>query len=365
MNKLLVIIVVLTAFLFPMKCYAEEDYGQEEIVDALPDSVQDYLDENEITPDNSGALSLTPQSVIEEIWGIFSSEAVKPLKMLCMLIGVILLCAIVESMGDGAGSSTGAFRIVGILACSGMMCTYIADSISYAVETLNAAGTFMIAFVPAFAGIIAINGQTTTATVFGSILIIATQVFSQLSVTFLMPLSSSVLGISVAGAVNPDLKIGERAAAVKKAAVWGIGLLMTVFVGLLGMQSFITSSADSVAMKAAKFAVSNSVPIVGGAVSDALSTVKGSLALVKSSMGTFGIIAGVSLVMPALASVICYKLALTIAAAVSDMFGVSSMTSLLKSGESVITIIMSLLFCFMIMIIVSTALILAIGSGVA
>ena len=133
----------------------------------------------------------------------------------------------------------------------------------------------------------------------------------------------------------------------------------------MGMQSFITSSADSVAMKAAKFAVSNSVPIVGGAVSDALSTVKGSLALVKSSMGTFGIIAGVSLVMPALVSVICYKLALTIAAAISDMFGVSSLTSLLKSGESVITIIMSLLFCFMIMIIVSTALILAIGSGVA
>lgn len=365
MNKILIIMIILAAFLFPVKCYAEEDYGQDEIVDALPDTVQDYLDEKDITPDNSGALSLTPKDVIEEIWGLICNEAVKPLKMLCMLLGVILLCAIVESMGGSFGNTSDTFRIVGVLACAGMMCTYISESVSYALETINGAGTFMLAFVPAFAGMVALNGQTSTATVFGSILIVATQVFSQLSVTFLMPLSSSVLGISVAGAVNPDLKINNLAASVKKVVVWGIGLLMTVFVGLLGIQGFITTSADSVAMKAAKFAVSNSVPIVGGAVSDALSTVKGSITLVKSSMGTFGIIAGASLILPALISVVCYKLALTIAAAISEMFSVPSLTSLLRSGESVISIIIAMLFCFMIMIIVSTALVLLVGSGAA
>lgn len=365
MNKFVFALLLIVAVVFPFSSYAE-DYGQDEVYEALPDDVQEYFDENEITPDNNGALTYTPKSVLEDLWSIFSKEVVKPLKMLCVLLGVVILCALVESMRDstGNGSASVTFKVVGVLACAGMMCSYIAESITYATQTISSAGTFMLAFIPAFAGMVALNGQTSTATVFSSVLIIATQVFSQLAVTFLMPLSSSVLGISVAGAVNPELKIDNLATTVKKIVVWGIGLLMTVFVGLLSMQSFITTSADSITMKAAKFAVSSSVPIVGGAVSDALSTVKGSIALVKSSMGTFGIVAGAGLVLPALASVVCYKFALNIAAAVSDMFGVSPLTALLKSGESVITIVMALLFCFMIMVIVSTALVLIVGTGV-
>ena len=64
---------------------------------------------------------------------------------------------------------------------------------------------------------------------------------------------------------------------------------MTIFTGLLSIQSVVGSSADTLTSKTAKYVISNCVPVVGGAVSDAYSTVKGSLSLLKNGIGGVGI----------------------------------------------------------------------------
>ena len=139
---------------------------------------------------------------------------------------------------------------------------------------------------------------------------------------------------------------------------------MTLFVGLLSLQSFVTVSADNVTMKAAKFAVSTTIPIVGGAVSEALSTVKSTMGIMKGSIGTFGMISGALVILPSLVSAFCFKLALFIAGAVSDLFGTKALTELIKSGECVMSIVIAVLFCFMLLLSVSTAVILFSGAGV-
>lgn len=349
-----------------MPVRAEEyDYGQDELLHALPGEVADELAESGITPDNSGALGLSVGGVLDWLWQLFREEVTAPLRMLAALCGVALLCAVTEALRDSSGSSqaVNAFGIVGVLAGAGMMCAYVTQCVVRTGETLQAGGAFLLTFVPVFAGIMAVTGQLSTATAFNAVVLVASQVFSQLMITVLMPMTSSILGISVAGAVNPDLNIERVAELVKKIIIWAMGLLITVFVGLLSIQSFVTSSADSLTMKATKFAVSSSVPIVGGAVSDALGTVKGSLGLLKSSTGTFGIVAAVALLVPNLLSVLCYKIALAAAAAVSELFGVKPLAALARSGESVMTIIFAMLFSFALLAVVSVALMLFIGTG--
>lgn len=53
--------------------------------------------------------------------------------------------------------------------------------------------------------------------------------------------------------------------------------MMTVFTGLLSIQSIVGTSADTLGVKAAKFVVSNFVPIVGSAVADAYTTMRSGL----------------------------------------------------------------------------------------
>ena len=74
---------------------------------------------------------------------------------------------------------------------------------------------------------------------------------------------------------------------------------MTIFTGILSVQSIVGASADSVAVKAAKYVLSNSIPLVGSAASDAYSTVRGSILLLKNGVGGIGI--------AALAVMLCHR----------------------------------------------------------
>ena len=124
---------------------------------------------------------------------------------------------------------------------------------------------------------------------------------------------------------------------------------MTVFMSVLSAQTFVTNSADNVLIRTAKFAVSSGVPIVGGTISDAVNTVHASLSLMHSSIGTYGIAAGIVILLPSLISVVCYRFALTAAEAVSEVFGVKELSTLFRACGAVMSIIMAVIVCFLLL----------------
>ena len=243
------------------------------------------------------------------------------------------------------------------------MSAAIADSVIRTSQTFTSAGAFMLTFIPILAGIMALTGNLISANLFNSSVVVAAQIFSQVMIWALMPLSASILGMSIAGAVSPDLKTERLAKTARTVVIWVLGISATVFTGLLTVQSLVSGNADSVAMRAVKFTVSGGVPLIGSALSDALGVANGSMAVLKSTTGAFGIVAIAAVCLPALLSTISFRIALGIASAISDMFGATRLTTLLKSGESVLSIILAMLACFMLIMLVSIALMIRIGGG--
>lgn len=83
----------------PAAAYAQSvDFGQDRLSDALPDNARDILESEGITPDNSGAMNLSFTNVLGELWEMIKHTAERPLVLLCSLIGVILFCALAESV---------------------------------------------------------------------------------------------------------------------------------------------------------------------------------------------------------------------------------------------------------------------------
>lgn len=338
------------------------DFGQTDISNALPPEADEILDELNATPAKAGT-DITAESVFGVIWDTIIENAPKPLAMLASVIAVVILCSVTDSLHDGGNMLSGTFGTVGVLACSGIICTSFAAVMESSKTAIEALSAFLAVYIPSFAGIMAASGETATAAAYNATITAATQLISQLFSVLIFPLSSCIMGISIAGAINPDLKINAIAEAAKKLVNWTLGLLMAVFTGLLSVQSFVSAAADSVSIRAIKFTVSGAVPIVGGAVSDALQTVKGSMTLLKSTTGSFGIIASVAVMLPVVLSVALFRIALLISSAISDSFGTSRLTVLLKSGESVLAIIIAVMVCFWLLAVVSTALMLAISGG--
>jgi stage III sporulation protein AE len=173
------------------------------------------------------------------------------------------------------------------------------------------------------------------------------------------------MGLSVTGAIHPELNISRLAELIKKVSVWGLSLLMTVFMSILSAQTFVRNAADSVLIRTAKFAVSSGVPIVGGTISDAVNTVSASLSLLHSGIGTYGIIAVLVMILPPLITVALYRLALSVAEAFSSVFGIKELSELFKAAGWVMSIIMAVIVCFLLLNTISAVIMLAIGSGIA
>lgn len=344
-----------------------ESYG-DSLADALPPEASQILEDSGITPDNNGAAALSIDGVLNFLKEQILDRALGPLRLLAALAGIVLLCALSRSYADTAGQAggmSGVFSAVGVLAGAGMTSAAISGALSDTLNVLQAASEFMLVFVPVFAGIIAAMGKAAAASAANTVTLGAAQLFSQLAVNFLVPVCGTVMGLSVTGAIHPELNISKLGELIKKWAVWGLSLLMTVFMSILSAQTFVKNSADSVLIRTAKFAVSNGVPIVGGTISDAVNTFHASLSLLHSSIGTYGIVAALAIILPTLITVVCYRMALSAAEALSDVFGVSELSALFRASGSVMAIIMAVIVCFLLLNTISAVIMLAIGSGTA
>ncbi len=343
-------------------CAVSYDYGGESVYEALPEEARQYVDEKGITPDNNGAMNLSPKEILYDLLEMAAENAAKPLQMFASILAVVLLTALLGGIKSGMSQpkTDYVFTLVSSLTGTMIIASFLSEALGGIDTTLSAASDFMLTYVPVLAGIIAAGGQAASASVFSAVMMVVIQVLTQIASKLLIPLSGMMLGVSAAGGLNPELKLEKIAEGIKKVIIWVLGLIMTVFIGVLTLQSSIASSADTVMMRAAKFAVSTSVPFIGGAVSDALATVKSSMLLLKSGMGSFGVIAVCAILLPPMIRVLCYRFFLFVAEVLSDMFSAEALGKVIRCGESVMSILIAVIVCLFLFATVSTTLLILI-----
>lgn len=359
MKKFFAIIPIFLSIFFCTTARAEDiDFANNQLYEAVTDEARDFLDENGITPENNAAAKLSFMGVFEDIRNLFADKIKQPLIVLGAFFGAIMICALGSEIAPD-NSLKGVVCAVGALCGAGICASSICGIINETLTVLSALANFMIIFIPSFAGIAAALGYIGTASAVNSAVIAASQLFSQICVNLLAPLCGTILGLSIAGAVHPELKIDKIGEVVKKFTIWGLSLIMTIFMGVLSVQTAVTSSSDGTAIKAAKFLVSQGVPIVGGTISDAVGTVGNGLEILKSSVGTYGIIAAAAIILPIIASVACYLAVFSAAQAAAEMFDIKPLAALAKSCAQIMSIILAVCACFLLLNFISSVLLLA------
>ena len=162
------------------------------------------------------------------------------------------------------------------------------------------------------------------------------------------------MAMGIIDGINPDFSLGAVTSLIGKIVSFVIGVVMTVFTGMLALQNALGTAADTVGVKAAKLAVANLVPVVGGALSDTYTAVRSGLALLRNAAGIYGIAAVALTVLPPVIEAASLYLAVNIGGAFAEMLGQNGIAKLLKNISGVIGMAMSLLLCYGAMLIIST-----------
>lgn len=376
MKKLLCFSIwIIIILFFSFKANAEEsnnDYklilDESGITDTnIPNMAEDFFDENEIEIDEpESILSINPKDIFKYIWSEFQNKLISPIKIMGIILAIIMLSALVESLGDSISNKNliKVYEIVSVMICVSVLINPITDIITVVTDTLRSGGNFMVGYVPVFSSILAASGNISSASAYNAIVMIVCEIFVQIANTYFIPVLGFCLALSVVESINPTISLSGLINGFKKVTIWGIGFLMTIFVGLITIQSIVGTSADTVAIKTGKFMVSSFIPVVGSAISDAYSTIKGSLGLLRGGVGSFGIIALLLTVLPTILKLIAVEGTLAISQIVAEIFGVKQLSNFLKSIISVLSIAMSLLLCFSVMFIISTTIVMMIGMNI-
>ncbi len=336
--------------------------GIESLVPLIPEEGKEVADdENLIKGDLSG---LTLQNVFSSLWGICKDKISEPLQLFGSLCGVMLLCAVLRAFVgelDQSGCQA-AFSAAGSLCASAAILSAVIPVIRRASETIDELSAFMLSFIPVFSGVIAVSGRPASAAAYQTVTFAAAQLFSQLAGSVVVPLVGIFLAVCAAGSVSDGVDVKGIAQGAKSLAGWILGLCLTVYVALLTLQSLTAGAADSVGARTVKFVLSSAVPVVGGALSEAYSSLSGCLSLVKNAVGIFGIVVMAAAFLPVLASVGLTMLALNLAGAVGEVLGEARTAGVVKSASAALAVLGGLILCYGMMILSSGAILLWMGT---
>lgn len=150
--------------------------------------------------------------------------------------------------------------------------------------------TYTQALFPTMIALLVSVGAITSSTVFqpiiyGSISLIITAVKY-----IIIPMVYFSAVLSLLNNLSEGIQVSRLASLIRQTAVGILGVMLTIFLGVISIQGVASSSVDGLTIKTAKFAMDKFVPIVGKFLNDAFDTVVSCSMLIKNGIGVVGLI---------------------------------------------------------------------------
>lgn len=320
-----------------------ETSGAENIEDSLPREVYELFLENGITiSDASWVNGAEDQNVFEHIWAFLTGGTAAPLAGGGAILAIILISAAVSAFAEGDSSGSAALYATA-LAAAAVIAAPVFGVIKAGVNAMQGSAVFMTSFVPVFAGVVASSGSAATSVSMSSLLLGTVQVVNLISSFAVMPLLGGFMAVSLASSASPLISGTGIAEGIKKLSFWIMSVASTVFIGILGIQTAVNSAADGVALRTAKFIVGTSVPVAGTALSEALTTVTASMGVLRTTVGIYGVAALAAIFLPLIAELLIWRVVLMLDIFASELFSLPKITALLKSVDTVLSVLVGLI----------------------
>lgn len=240
-----------------------------------------------------------------------------------LILVVVLLSAVAQSaQGIGSVEQLPVAIMAGALAVTGLSAGNVSLMLGLGRSTIDRMFGFCQVLMPVMAVCTAATGNVGAATARQ----VATSLFSNLLLAvvsrLLVPLVYAYIVAYTAYAAvgNPGLK--RVAEFLRWTAKTVLTALMVAFVSYLTVSSAVAGSADALALKITKTAISSAIPVVGGIISNAAETILVSAGQLRGAVGVFGLLAVVSICLTPFLQLgvhyLCYKLSAAIAATLAE-----------------------------------------------
>lgn len=295
MRKLIILILTLAALTAPVlaaELQAEQGtlFGADGLRDGLTGQAAELMEDYD--PLEQADFSAGVVQILADAAGQSGSAVKSAAAAMLKILVILVLGQTVDALGqERTGQITVMAAALGITACCA---SDLHTMIGLGQTTMEEISNFSGLLLPVMAAAATATGAAVSAGAMYTVAAFFSNLLIRFSRYLLIPLVYAYIGLAMAdGALGQD-KLSKMRELLGWVIRNGLKAVMYLFTGFLTVTGLLSGSADAAALKAAKAAISTAVPVVGGIISGAAETILASAGLLRSAIGTFGMLAVLS-----------------------------------------------------------------------
>ncbi len=219
-----------------------------------------------------------------DLSGLWASFAV--------IVSVAILGSIINSLKSGTniGSVGEVWHFVSMTVIIAMVSVMFSSVYISTKKSIEGLGRQCDAFLPLLLTLMVAGGGSVSASVYKPQVAFFTKVLWQIVNNLLLPIILLIYLFNAVGFLSDKFNLERTKSFLKSTFKWITGLSVVVFNFFVTAQGLTSSAFDGVSIKALKYALGNSVPLVGNLVSGGFDVVFASILLIKNAVGSFALI---------------------------------------------------------------------------
>lgn len=310
---LILFMLLILAIFFPQhKIYgvnelAEEQISQEDILQSQQDNLEidsfikeadkytsEVYEDIDIGELFSSAITgdIDNESILKSILNAVGGEVIDAISVLGSIIVIIVIHSILRSISEGL-ENKGIVQITYyaqyILIVTLVMTNFV-QIIDIVKDSINNLVGFMNSLIPILITLMITTGSIVSANLIQPIILFLITFMGNFITGIIIPIILISTTLGIISNISDRVQISKLSGFFKSGAIWILGIILTVFVGLVSIEGTLSSSVDGITAKTAKAAVTSFIPVVGKILGDAVDTVIGCSSILKNATGVIGII---------------------------------------------------------------------------
>ena len=274
------------------------------------------------------------QSFGDRITTVLFKNVRELLPSFACIAAVALLSGIISSLRSGSLANTAGEMIFLITYAAALipLIVVLTECFTAAFSAVSAMQKQMQIVYPLLLTLMAASGGTLSVAICRPAVSFFSTAIVSIVTAVVFPLTITIIAFSMAGNLTKELKISKFSAFFKSINKWIIGICISVFGLFFTLQGITAATYDGVVRRAAKYAIGNGIPIVGGFLSGGFDLAVAGSVLIKNSLGSMSIFLMVSVLFEPVILLLAVNLLLRFTAAITQPFGDSRISDFL--GET-------------------------------
>ena len=341
-----------------------EEYLQQYTEDDTGDIISDFNPINIFHQAAKGEFKFSFIGLLNGITKYLFKEIYANINIMVQVIILAVLCSLLKNLQTSfLSKSVGelAFFVCYIVIVSVLVISFN-SCLNLAITIIDNMVNFMYATMPILITLLISGGNITTGGAFQPIIFGIIGTAATIIKTVLMPVILLSTVLAFIGNVSEKVQVTKLTETMKQIAAWTLGLILTVFIGIISIQGSLGAVVDGVTGKTAKFAIGTFVPIAGKYLADAAETVIGCALVIKNAAGVavMAVIVGICLipVLKITALIFLYRITCMLIEPISE----KRITKCIEEIGNSLTYIIGLIASVAFMFIISVTAIIAAGS---